>query len=134
DKLSAPLRAAYTAGVDKGEGYVTIAFNAGADWVRSQSFEVDMVFDLGSPDGRKCYEAAIAGDLVTVETCAKAAGQTGVKTWTRTDTASKAFETSVAVDAFNLLKYSHSTETKTTQIVVQSLNGTSSTTAASATK
>jgi hypothetical protein len=133
DKLPLPQRVAYTAGVQKGEGYVTIAFNAGADWVRSQEFEVDMVFDLGDAGGRTGYEAAIKGDLATVESMAQSQAP-GLKRWTRTDTASKSFETSVTLDAFNLLKYSHSSQSKTTTIVVQSLGGSSKTTTASATK
>lgn len=53
---------------------------------------------------------------------------------TRTDTTAAALEKSVTFDAFNLLKFNHSSETKTTHIDVQSLGGSSSTTTASASK
>lgn len=134
DQLKQPAREAYTAGVQKAEGFVTIAFSAGVDWVKSQDFEVDMIFDLGDANGRVAYEAAIKGDLAKVEDMAKAPNHAGIKSWTRTDTGSKALETSVSLDAFNLLKLSHSAETKTTQIVVQDMGGTSTTTTASATR
>jgi hypothetical protein len=109
----------------QGESYVTVQFNVGVDWVRAHDFNADALFDLSQPDGREGYDALVHGDLGRVDQLAAAAQHKGIRRWTRTDTRSKALETSVQFDVFNLLKYSHSTETKTTHIEVQSLSGSS---------
>ena len=118
--LSSLKQAVAEAAFKQGEGYVTVQFNVGLDWVRAHDFNADAVFDL-----REGYDALVHGDLGRVDQLASAAQHPGIRKWTRTDTRSKALETSVQFDAFNLLKYSHSTETKTTHIEVKSLGGAS---------
>ncbi len=130
DKVNAlkqPLREAASAGFKQAENYVTVQFNVSADWVRDHDLEYDMVFDLSKPEGCTAYEAAIRGDMGTVEKMALADGHPGIKSWSKTDTRSKALETSVQLDVFDLLKYNHSTETKSTHIEVKDLGGSSTT-------
>ncbi len=119
-----PANKVLSAVVKRGESYARVQFDAGASWTSSFELIVDLVFDLGDAEGRRGFEAAVLGNLITAQELAKGEGRKGLVEARVTSTLVDAFSKSVSLKAWNVLTLSWDSRSADVKVEVTDLDGT----------
>lgn len=126
--IPGPANKVLSAFVRRGESYARIQFDASASWTSSFELVADLVFDLGEEDGRRGFEAAILGNLVTAQELVAGTNRTGLVAATITSTLVDALTTSVSLKALDVLTLRWDSRSADVKVEVTTLDGTRATT------